>query len=77
MAGCCNRGGLAIYDARKVGGFERQLTEGVPLWWMDDNHLVHDLLRPGNLHIFTLEIGPDVTVQAPGFPVASIPTGVS
>ena len=77
MAGCCNRGGLAIYDARKVGGFERQLTEGVPLWWMDDNHLVHDLLRPGNLHIFTLEIGPDVSVQAPGFPVASIPTGVS
>lgn len=77
MAGCCNFNSLAHYSARSTGGYERRLpVSAEPVAWMDDNHIIYSQYGSGNAHIFTLDIGPDVTIQAPGFPVASVPVGV-
>jgi hypothetical protein len=76
MAGCCNVNSLILYFPRSTGGGTRRLGDAAqPLWWMDDNHLVSQPFG-GQPHIFTLDIGPDLPVQAPGFPVASVPVGV-
>ena len=74
MAGCCNVNGVALYAARSAVGTERRLLAAAePVSWMDDNHLVYQPLNSGHAHIYTLDIGPDLPVKAPGFQVASIP----
>jgi len=73
MAGCCNGDSLALYAARTAGGDEKRLGKSAPpVWWMDDNHLLYQPFG-ATMHILTLDIGPDLVVKAPGFPVASIP----
>jgi hypothetical protein len=73
MAGCCNGDSLALYAARTAGGDEKRLGKSAPpVWWMDDNHILYQPFGAA-MHILTLDIGPDVVVKAPGFPVASIP----
>jgi hypothetical protein len=77
MAGCCNINSLALYAARTAGGDQRRVGgSAAPVWWLDDNHLVYQPFDGGNMHIYTADIGPDVAIKAPGFPVASIPVAV-
>ena len=75
MAGCCNGDSLALYAARTAGGDEKRLGKSAPpVVWMDDNHLIYQPFNEA-MHILTLDVGPDVVVKAPGFPVALLPGG--
>jgi hypothetical protein len=74
VAACCNVNAINLYPPRRIGGTARQVGPAAwPLAFLDRSTLVYRSFGATYAHMRDLDSGHDVTINAPGVPVANLP----
>jgi hypothetical protein len=71
MAACCNLNAINVYGPRATGGgVTRVHGSASPVAWLDDYSLIYQPFNSVTMNVLGLTDGSDVTIGAPGVPVA-------